>query len=113
MWPQIKYCSVVIIIMKLTQNFRNPLSSQVIITLEILENPIQSENFTRYMETVNKLSWQETLRNWLVIKAFKQKLLTIYQFNKVLFILRKVDLLNACSILVSKVWLCPQKLCIV
>ena len=82
MWPQIKYCSVVIIMMKLTQNFINSLSSQVIITLEILEKPIQSEKFMQYMKTVNKLSWKETFRNWLVIKAFKQKLLTIYQFNK-------------------------------
>ena len=34
------------------------------------------------METVNELSWKEFFRNWLVIKAFKQKLLTINQFNK-------------------------------
>ena len=113
MWPQIKYCSVVIIIMELTHNFINSLSSQVIITLEILDKPIQSEKFMRYMKTVNKLSWKETFRNWLVIKAFKQKLLTIYQFNKVLFILRKVDVLNACSIIVLRVRLYPHNLCIV
>ena len=113
MWPQIKYCSVVIIIMELTHNFINSLSSQVIITLEILDKPIQSEKFMRYMKTVNKLSWKETFRNWLVIEVFKQKLLTIYQFNKVIFILRKVDLLNAYSIIVSRVWLYPHNLCIV
>ena len=113
MWPQIKYCSVVIIIMELTHNFINTLSSQVIITLEILDKPIQSEKFMRYMKTVNKLSWKETFRNWLVIEVFKQKLLTIYQFNKVIFILRKVDLLNACSIIVSRVRLYHHNLCIV
>ena len=37
------------------------------------------------METVNKLSRKETFRNWLVIKAFKQKLLTVDQFNKCSF----------------------------
>ena len=113
MWPQIKYCSVVIIIMELTHNFINTLSSQVIITLEILDKPIQSEKFMRYMKTVNKLSWKETFRNWVVIEVFKQKLLTIYQFNKVIFILRKVDLLNACSIIVSRVRLYHHNLCIV
>ena len=44
MWPKIKYCSVVIIIMNLTQDFINSLSSQVIITLEILGKRIQSES---------------------------------------------------------------------
>ena len=63
MWPQIKYCSVVIIIMELTHNFKNSSSSQVIITLEILEKPIQSEKFMRYMKTVNKLSWFSCLNS--------------------------------------------------
>ena len=99
--------------MELTHNFINTLSSQVIITLEILDKPTQSEKFMRYMKTVNKLSWKETFRNWLVIEVFKQKLLTIYQFNKVIFILRKVDLLNACSIIVSRVRLYHHNLCIV
>ena len=94
MCPQIVYCSVVLIIMKLRQVFINSLSSQVIITLHITEKNIHSKNIMSFIGTINKLNQKEKFRTFChkkakwewVINTSKQKLLTIDPFKNVLLI---------------------------